>query len=73
MHCSVENAAVSCVNQRERLTQYRASPSEERKKEEEEEEEEEEKQFGHLLLFGWVLSRCFLVPLGVLLVIKTLD
>ena len=43
MHCSVENAAVSCVNQRERLTQYWASPSEERKKEE---EEEEEKQFG---------------------------
>jgi len=41
VHCSVENAAVSCVNQRERLTQYRASPSEERKK-----EEEEEKQFG---------------------------
>ena len=26
-----------------------------------------------LLLFGWVLSRCFLAPLGVLLVMKTLE
>jgi len=30
VHCSVQNAAVSCVNQRERFTQYLASPSEER-------------------------------------------
>ena len=26
-----------------------------------------------LLLVGWVLLRCFLVPLGVLLVMKTLE
>ena len=26
-----------------------------------------------MLLFGWVLSRCFLAPLGVLLVMKTLE
>jgi len=26
-----------------------------------------------LLLFGWVLSQCFLAPLGVLLVMKTLE
>jgi len=32
VHCSVENAAVSCVNQRERLTQYGASPSEVRRR-----------------------------------------
>jgi len=32
VHCSVENATVSCVNQRERLTQYWASPSEERRR-----------------------------------------
>jgi len=42
----------------------------ERKKEE---EEEEEKQFGRFAAFGWVLSRCFLAPLGVLLVMKTLE
>ena len=43
MHCSIENAAVSCVNQRERLTQYRANLSEERKKER---KKKKEKQFG---------------------------
>jgi len=26
-----------------------------------------------LLLFGWVLLRCFLLPFGVLLVMKTLE
>jgi len=32
VHCSVQNAAVSCVNHRERFTQYWASLSEERRK-----------------------------------------
>jgi len=45
------------------VTYYWASSSEERKT----------WQFGRLLLFCWVLSRCFLVPLGVLLVMKTLE
>jgi len=44
VHCSVENAAVSCVNQRERLTQYWASPSEE-----EEEAKERKKNISPVL------------------------
>jgi len=32
VHCSIENAAVSYVNQRERLMQYGASLSEERRR-----------------------------------------
>jgi len=32
VHCSVQNAAVSCVNQRERFTQYWASLSKGRRK-----------------------------------------
>ena len=64
VHCSVTNAAIMCWNHRERVTQIWTSHSEE----EEEEEEEEEKTFS-----GSVLSRCFLAPLGVFFVRKTLE
>ena len=70
VHCSVENAAVSCVNQRERLTQYWASPSEERRRRR---RRRKKNNLAVLLLFGWVLSWRFLAPLGVLLVMKTLE
>jgi len=59
-----KNAAVSCVNQRKRLTQHWTRPSEERKK--------KKPNLAVLLLFGWVLLQCFLAPLGVLLVMKAL-
>ena len=70
MHCSGKIAAVSCVNQRERFMQHRASLSEERKKERK--KNEKISNLAVLLLFGWVLLQCFLASLGVLLVMKPL-
>jgi len=62
MHCSLQNA-VSCVNQRERFTQYELARL-----------KKEEKNIWPVLRFlGLVLFRCFLAPLGVLLVMKTLE
>ena len=66
MHCSVKNAAVLCKNHPERVAQIWTSPYEE--EEEEEEEDDDEEEGG-----GSVLSRCFLAPLGVLFVMKTLE
>jgi len=40
---------------------------------EEEEEEEEEKHFGRLVTFWFGILQCFLVPLGVFIVMKTLE
>jgi len=64
MHCSVENAAVSCVNQRERLTQYGASPSEERRR--------KKNIWPVLRVPGLVPSRYILASLGVFFDMKTL-
>ena len=73
VHCSVENAAVSCVNQSERLRSTElARPKKERKKERKK-KKKKKNNLAVLLLFGWVLLRCFLAPLGVLLVMKTLE
>ena len=68
VHCSVKNAVVLCENHRERVMQIWTSPSEE-------EEEEERKTFWLAVwrLSGSVLSRCFLPPLGVFFVMKTLE
>jgi len=68
----LQNAAVSCVNQRERFTQYWARPSEERRKKKKK-ERRKKNIWPVLRVPGLVLSRCFLVPLWVLLVIKTLE
>ena len=60
----MKNAAVLCENHRERVTQMS----------EEEEEEEERKTFWAVWrLSGSVLSRCFLAPIGVFFVMKTLE
>ena len=64
VHCSVQNAAVLCVNQHERFTQHWASSSEERRK---------KNTWPVLRVFGLVPLLRFLVPLGVLLVMKTLE
>ena len=63
MHCSVKNAAVLRKNHPERVAQIWTSPYEE-----EEEEDDDEEEGG-----GSVLLRCFLAPLGVLFVMKTLE
>jgi len=60
VHFSVKNAAVLCENHRERVTQIRTCPS----------EEEERKTFWPS---GDFLVRCFLAPMGVLFVMKTLE
>ena len=70
VHCSVKNAAVLCENHRERVTQIWIRPSEE---EEEEEEERKKNILAVWRLSGSVLSRCFLAPLGVFFVMKTLE
>ena len=54
-----ENAAVLCENHRQRVTQIWTSPSEE--------------VLAVWQLSGSVLSRCFLAPLGVFFVMKTLE
>ena len=68
VHCSVQNAAVSCVNQCERVMQYWASPSEERRKKKQEErkkkeerrKKEERKTFGPFCkLLVWYLCNAF--------------
>ena len=75
----MKNAAVLCENHRERVTQIWTSPSEEEKEEEEEEvEEEEEEERKTFWPSGDFLVRyfrdwCFLAPLGVLFVMKTLE
>ena len=64
MHCSVENAAVLRENHGERVKQIWTSLPEV--------EEKKKNVLAIRQLSGSVLSRCFLVPLGVLFVMKTL-
>ena len=63
VHCSVKNAAVLCENHRESVMQIWTSPS----------EEEEKYILAVWSRSGSVLSQCFLVPLGVFFVMKTLE
>ena len=62
MHCSVENTAVLCENHCE------SHASEE--EEEEEEEEERKKNFLAIWRLSGLVLSCFLVPLGVLFIMK---
>ena len=69
VHCSLENAAVLCENHCGRVTQIWTSLSEE----EGEEEEGKKNILAIMRLSGLVLLRCFLAPLGVLFIMKTLE
>ena len=74
VHCSVKNVAVSCKNHCESITQIWTSQSEEEEKKKKKKRRRRKKKniLAVWRLSGLVLSRCFLAPLGVLFVMKTL-
>ena len=71
MHCSVKNAAVFCV--KTIVKESRKFELARLKKKNKKKKKKKEKHFDRLVTFWLVPSRCFLAPLGVLFVMKTLE